>query len=578
MRNKLHCFQEVWAVDFEFIQPPGERPKPVCLVAHELFTGRSIHQWLYQKEVPSQPPYGVGEKSLFVAYYASAEMNCHRVLGWELPTYVLDLGIEFRNLTNGYSTPGGNGLLGAMMWHGLDCISTAEKERMRELIMSGGPWSEDLKIEILNYCESDVGGLDQLLPVMLPSISLPHALLRGRYMKAASSIEHNGVPVDVPLLEKTQVAWPDIQDQLILDIDQSYGVFEGRTFKQDRFANYLLKHKVPWPRTKTGRLALDDDTFRDMSRAYPEISPLRELRQALSKMRSSSPTIGSDRRNRYMVSPFQSRTGRNQPSTSDALFGSSVWMRGFMQAPPDHAIVYIDWSQQEFGIAAALSGDPRMMDAYASGDPYLEFAKQAGAVPRDATKLTHKAERDRFKACVLAVQYGMSAGSLAHRIGQSEAHAKELLRLHRATYRVFWRWVEGAVDHAMLNNYLHTVYGWTIHLMPGNWPNPRFLQNYLMQANGAEMLRLACCYGAEAGIKICAPVHDAVLIESSVEQLEANIAKMEELMASASEIVLDGFRLRTDVETFQHPGRYMDGRGVEMWNRVMNLIGEAEWS
>ena len=114
--------------------------------------------------------------------------------------------------------------------------------------------------------------------------------------------------------------------------------------------------------------------------------------------------------------------------------------------------------------------------------------------------------------------------------------------------------------------------------MPGNWPNPRFLQNYLMQANGAEMLRLACCYGAEAGIKICAPVHDAVLIESSVEQLEANIAKMEELMASASEIVLDGFRLRTDVETFQHPGRYMDGRGVEMWNRVMNLIGEAEWS
>jgi DNA polymerase-1 len=33
-----------------------------------------------------------------------------------------------------------------------------------------------------------------------------------------------------------------------------------------------------------------------------------------------------------------------------------------------------------------------------------------------------------------------------------------------------------------------------------------------MQANGAEMLRMACCLGTEQGIEICAPVHDAVLI------------------------------------------------------------------
>ena len=34
---------------------------------------------------------------------------------------------------------------------------------------------------------------------------------------------------------------------------------------------------------------------------------------------------------------------------------------------------------------AALSGDQLMMDAYRSGDPYLAFAKQAGAAPADAT-------------------------------------------------------------------------------------------------------------------------------------------------------------------------------------------------
>jgi len=58
--------------------------------------------------------------------------------------------------------------------------------------------------------------------------------------------------------------------------------------------------------------------------------------------------------------------------------------------------------QQEFGIAAALSRDPNMMAAYASGDPYLAFAKQCGAAPADATKQSHKAVREQFKACVLA--------------------------------------------------------------------------------------------------------------------------------------------------------------------------------
>jgi hypothetical protein len=42
------------------------------------------------------------------------------------------------------------------------------------------------------------------------------------------------------------------------------------------------------------------------------------------------------------------------------------------------------------------------MVAYASGDPYLAFAKQAGAVPPDATKHSHKAARDQFKACASA--------------------------------------------------------------------------------------------------------------------------------------------------------------------------------
>ena len=38
----------------------------------------------------------------------------------------------------------------------------------------------------------------------------------------------------------------------------------------------------------------------------------------------------------------------------------------------------------------------------------------------------------------------MGADALAQRIGQPPIRARELLRLHRETYRVFWRWSDAA--------------------------------------------------------------------------------------------------------------------------------------
>ena len=311
-----------------------------------------------------------------------------------------------------------------------------------------------------------------------------------------------------------------------------------------------------------------------MARAFPIVAPLRELRSALSQLRLSDLQVGKDGRNRTLLSAFRARTGRNQPSNTKFIFGPSVWLRGLIQPPPGYGIGYIDWAQQEFGIAAALSGDPLMMDAYRSGDPYLAFAKQAGAAPPDATKATHKAIRDQFKSTVLAVQYGMGADALAQRIGQPPIRARELLRLHRDTYRVFWQWSDAAVDSAMLNGSLHTVFGWRVQVPPIS--NRRALSNFPMQANGAEMLRLACCLATERGIEVCAPVHDAILICAPLDRLDADVARMQDAMREASRIVLDGFELGTEPKIVRHPERYMDERGAAMWDRVMKLINDHQ--
>jgi hypothetical protein len=389
-------------------------------------------------------------------------------------------------------------------------------------------------------------------------------------MAAAAQMERNGVPIDTATLRRVKKHWLDIQDQLIADIDINYGVYEGRTFKADRFAAWLAQNNIPWPRLESGRLDLGDDTFRELARAYPTVAPLRELRAALSGMRLSDLAVGTDSRNRTMLSAFRARTGRNQPSNTKFIFGPRAWLRGLIQPPPGYGIAYIDWAQQEFGIAAALSGDPLMKEAYRSGDPYLAFAKQAGAAPPNATKATHKAIRDQFKSTVLAVQYGMGADALAQRLGVPIIRARQLLRLHRETYWVFWAWLERVVDYAMLTSSLHTVFGWRVQVPPE--ANTRSLGNFPMQANGAEMLRLACCLGTEQGIEVCAPVHDAVLICAPLDRLDVDVERMQAFMREASRAVLNGFELGTDAEIVRYPDRYADPRGAVMWDRVMKLI------
>ena len=320
----------VVVADFEFVATTGERQVPVCMVAHELRSGQRWRLW--QDEFGPVPPFPTGPDTLFVAYYASAELGCYRSLGWPMPERVLDLFAEFRNYTNGRTLPAGAGLLGALAYFGLDTTGADGKKDMQEAIGTGTWQGRYTTTEILNYCGTDVEALKRLLPMMLPHIDLPRALLRGRYMAAAACMEFNGTPIDAPALQLLREHWVGIQDQLIADVDTDYGVFDGRTFKADLFEQYLSRANIPWARLDSGRLDLSDGVFRQVAKAYPTISPLRELRSALSDMRLNDLAVGSDGRNRTILSAFRSRTGRNQPSNTKYIFGPSVWLRGLNQA------------------------------------------------------------------------------------------------------------------------------------------------------------------------------------------------------------------------------------------------------
>jgi hypothetical protein len=261
--------REIVTADFEFEAGRGERPVPVCAVGHELKSGRRFRIW--QSEFGSSPPWATGPDVLFTAFFASAELGCYRALGWPMPERILDLYVEFRARTNGLYLEAGRGLTGALTYFGLAHVAAAEKRELQQAIGDGTWRGRFTPTEIMDYCAADVTALDQLLPAMAPRIDLPHALIRGRYMAAVSAMEFAGVPIDTETLALLQEHWEALKERLIADIDRNFGVFEGTTFKQERFAALLNRHGIPCPRTATGRLAIDDDTLRQMAKSHPTI-------------------------------------------------------------------------------------------------------------------------------------------------------------------------------------------------------------------------------------------------------------------------------------------------------------------
>ena len=567
MNDILSRFERVWVLDFEFQQQPGDVPSVHCLVARCLRSGQTIRQWV----TDNPTPFRFRPNDLLVAYFASAEIGCLLSLGWELPRFVLDLYCEWRVATNGLSV--GRGLLDAAMSHGLSVMESSEKTSMRDLAIRGGPFTDDEKRALVAYCEQDVITTSRLLERMLPTIDLDRALLRGEYMTSVAKMERTGVPVDVETLKSLKHRWEDIVQHLVERVDPNGEVYEGSTFKTEKFCRYLVENDIAWPRLESGKLELTDDCFRQMARRYPkQIARFHELRHTLGQMRLSDLPVGPDGRNRTMLSPFASKTGRNAPSTSRFIFGPSTWLRSLIQPQPGRALAYCDWRSQEFAISAALSQDLNMLSAYESGDPYLAFAVQSGSVPPTATKATHGAQRALFKICVLAVGYGQTEFGLAHAIGKSPVYARELLQLHRRTYPKFYQWSQRAVDNAILSSEIQSVFGWKMKVCSDT--KPRTLQNFPAQSNGAEMMRVASVLLQRAGVEVCCPVHDAFLVEGSADEIEDVVMTTRECMRRASEIVLDGFSLDTDSEVIAYPQRYSDERGETMWKAISELVGD----
>jgi DNA polymerase I len=576
-------FEQVLFVDFEFISKPGEHPDVVCLAACELRSGQTIQLW--RDQLGSMPPYRTDARALFVCFVANAELACHLALGWPLPARVLDLSPEFRCIVNGRIAQEGKGLLGALAYYGLDAIGSKKKDAMQKRVMQGWPFTKEEQAQILDYCLSDADALRRLLPKMLPDIELDIALYRANFVAASALMEHRGVPIDMEIFSQLadKHIWRAVRDAMVPAIDAQYGVYVRNkagdwSFSTERFETLLKRLGINWPRLESGKLNLRQKTFENMLRGWPELENLRQLRHARDKMRKVKLAVGRDGRNRTVLWPFKAKTSRTQPKAAQWIFSPAVWLRSLIKPAPGYAVAYIDYAAMEFQLAAVLSESKPMLELYASGDPYLNFARRVGAISKSATKETHAAERELYKTMLLSTQYGVQAETLAARLGVSLFVAQEMLNQHRGLCNQYWAWSDDWVAHALDSGVMRTPFGWTCRTGITEF-NERSLRNWLIQTLGADCLRIACIMAMRHGIALVAPVHDAVLIEAPIERIEADVALMREIMRRASRVVLNAeaagsYELRTDANIVRHPDRYRDKRGRKIWEEVLTRLAE----
>jgi hypothetical protein len=564
------------------------------MVAHVLDENlrhvQTIKRW--HGEFEAAPPFDTGPDTLFVAYSAWAELTCFLTLGWEFPTHIFDCHTAYLAASNilrahdpdeVWKKPRKR-LPDACKAYGIEGWEHIDKPHISEAIGNGTWRGRYSPQEIVDYCEEDTRKTTELLRAQVRAgrntlmVDVPRVLHWSNYSaKSVALIQAKGMPIDMAIWNLVQENKAAVIGELLRRFDPSHGDDDpiytpDGEWSYERFEQFLIRHGVhAWPRLDSGRLDTDGDAFRLMS-FIPGIEKLHALRDSLGVVVKANLPIGRDGRNRPSLFPFATATGRNAHARS--IYNFHAGMRSLMVSQPDTIMAYLDWRTQEIGIAAALSGDPELIHDYNTGDVYHGLARSSGFTDDPDVahwKKTQPDMRQRMKSLQLAINYGMGVSSLSSGLNRHPLIGSTIIEKHKRRHATFWAWREAQVQAAMLERRIESVYGWPLHISTS--PNKRTLFNFPMQANGAEMLRLAAWRLCEAGIVPSMLVHDAILLELTSEE---QIAQAAEIMRQAGRDVCDGFEIGVDVDQVRKNGaRYQDKRQVakEMWATIMDVLG-----
>ena len=383
-----------------------------------------------------------------------------------------------------------------------------------------------------------------------PATKTDNFKLTNGAINAVARIIRNGIYLDTEKLDVMIEGWRAAASAAEIACDKYYGDMNIRSSVQ--LGEWLKKHLTTeelalWPKTAKGSLKTDTATLLEAE----HIEALKPL-VTYKKYQKYISTYGDSIK--AMINPVTHRlhpsytlaftdTGRmssrdpnvqNFPRPDEQL---GNYRELFVpQFPGKTTFVCADYSQVEVRVAAILSKDKRMLNAYKTGKDLYKLT--ASLILHKKEEDITKEERQRAKAVVLGLQFGMGYKKLCqyakqYGVEMSEDESAKLVENYRLAYPNLYEWQQRTTREAAISLKAKTVGGMVRKLNEDNYYTCSL--NTPVQGSAAEALLYTLWLldrqfvHEKLPAKIVATVHDEILVECKVEVAE----KVKELLEQA---------------------------------------------
>ncbi|NSW77946.1 MAG: DNA polymerase I [Chthonomonadetes bacterium] len=380
-------------------------------------------------------------------------------------------------------------------------------------------------------------------------------------------MELAGVAVDVDYL--TQLS--SVLDGLIRAKESEIYTLAGEPFNiaSPKQLGYILFEKLKLPagkKTRTGAYSTDAEVLEQLAVEHPICRSILEYRE-LSKLKSTyadvlprlvHPATGRIHTSFNQTVAATGRLSSSEPNLQNIPIRSEVGRqirRAFVSAPGNRLLA-ADYSQIELRLLAHVSGDERLLQAFAEDrDIHSATAMLLFGVPPDGVtpELRRKAKTVNF-----AVLYGMSDYGLSQELGMPVAEARAFIENYFRQLPGVRRYIEETLNFARQHGYVTTLYGRRRYVPEINHANRNVRQaaeraaiNSPLQGTAADIIKLAMVEldrrlrqeGWKA--KMVLQVHDELVLDAPPEEIPALANLVRECMSQVASLRVP---LKVDVE------------------------------
>lgn len=385
-------------------------------------------------------------------------------------------------------------------------------------------------------------------------------------VKVLADMEEAGIEIDVKFLQEMNKEMDKRIAELEKKIYKSAGLeFNIKSTKQlaEVLFDKLEISTGEIKKTKTGiSTAADElDKLKDAHPIITLIQEYRELTKLVSTYVKALPELVNPKTKRIHTSFNQTvaATGRlssSEPNLQNIPVRTELGreIRKAFVAPRGKKLLALDYSQIELRLAAHLSGDEKMIEAFKNGaDIHTSTAAEINQVSPEAVS---KQMRNEAKAINFGVLYGQGAHGLAQAAGVPYWRAKEFIDQYFSVYTGVRKYLDESIVFAQEKGYVETLLGRRRYLpeinssvMMVKKAAERMAVNTPLQGTAADMIKKAMIEVAaeienkKLPARLLLQVHDELIIEveeKAVLEVAASIKKiMEEVLVLKVPVIVE---------------------------------------